>query len=227
MVQYPRPDLNLNVRAQVIDIRKHRPTQGHCFFVDTNVWGYYFDDIFKPGRELENYKKNYINYIDEVIFSRAKLQYSCTVGAELFGLVENRLLGIENTLRRKKYHSNKSKTDKFKKIEKKEYRHNRTDGDREEYLELVRAILDGVKKLASDFLEVKLNKAALKIISEVMGNAEIDSSDALIVATMKTNGVTDIITNDMDFATVDGIRVFTANGAAINCAREQDKLSRG
>jgi hypothetical protein len=45
-----------------------------------------------------------------------------------------------------------------------------------------------------------------------------------MLETMKNNGVIQIITDDVDFATVAGIRVFTANRNVLLAARMQGKL---
>jgi hypothetical protein len=41
---------------------------------------------------------------------------------------------------------------------------------------------------------------------------------------MKAHGIEQVITDDSDYATVPGIRVFTANSNVIKAARNQGKL---
>jgi hypothetical protein len=48
--------------------------------------------------------------------------------------------------------------------------------------------------------------------------------DLFILETLKKEGITNIITDDGDFATVSGITVFTANRNLINTAQLQGKL---
>lgn len=53
---------------------------------------------------------------------------------------------------------------------------------------------------------------------------KLDGYDLFILETMKTHGMVQIITDDGDFATVAGIRVFTANRNVLPAARTQGKL---
>ncbi|TBR57265.1 hypothetical protein B4U84_14625 [Westiellopsis prolifica IICB1] len=52
----------------------------------------------------------------------------------------------------------------------------------------------------------------------------LDGYDLLILEAMDKAGVTQIITDDGDYVTVPGIKVFTANNGAIAAAKSQGKL---
>ena len=52
----------------------------------------------------------------------------------------------------------------------------------------------------------------------------LDGYDLLILEAMQRENIDSIITDDGDFITVPGIKVFTANNSVINAARNQGKL---
>ena len=52
----------------------------------------------------------------------------------------------------------------------------------------------------------------------------LDGYDLLILEAMDKAGVVQVITDDGDYVTVPGIKVFTANHNVITAARNQDKL---
>lgn len=53
---------------------------------------------------------------------------------------------------------------------------------------------------------------------------KVDGYDLFILESMKNKGVVQIITDDGDFASVQGIQVFTANKNVITAATNQGKL---
>ena len=53
---------------------------------------------------------------------------------------------------------------------------------------------------------------------------QVDGYDLFILEAMKTHAITQIISDDGDFATVPGIQVFTANINVLTLARTQGKL---
>ena len=67
--------------------------------------------------------------------------------------------------------------------------------------------------------ETKTNTALLRFQTQLL-----DGYDLLILEAMDKAGVKQIITDDGDYLTVPGIRVFTANSGAISAARSQGKL---
>ena len=52
----------------------------------------------------------------------------------------------------------------------------------------------------------------------------LDGYDLLILEAMDKAGIVQVITDDGDYVTVPGIKVFTANRSVINAARNQGKL---
>jgi len=53
---------------------------------------------------------------------------------------------------------------------------------------------------------------------------KVDGYDVYLLQSMLASGLVQIITDDGDFATVAGVRVFTANRSVIKAAKEQGKL---
>jgi hypothetical protein len=54
----------------------------------------------------------------------------------------------------------------------------------------------------------------------------VDVSDALVVANAKYASIPHILTDDVDFLTVEGITVYTANNRAIEAATAAGELIR-
>jgi hypothetical protein len=51
-----------------------------------------------------------------------------------------------------------------------------------------------------------------------------DYADSILIARAKSVGITDVLSDDADLATFDGIRLYTANGSVIQAARQAGKL---
>ncbi|NEP11135.1 MAG: hypothetical protein F6K14_13165 [Symploca sp. SIO2C1] len=200
--------LNYKVQAQVIDLRYDNPKKEDIFLVDSNVW--YWNAYTKASFSAKDYQiTEYPSYISKVKYVQSLLLYCGLSLAELAHLIESQeRVSFSYTLRSKP----------------KQYRHN-YPVERTKVVTEVETVWDYVSSTAicTDILidEVTSNKALTRFKTQLL-----DGYDLLILEAMNKAGVQQIITDDGDYVTVPGIKVFTANKNAIDAARSQGKLLR-
>ncbi|MDJ0676548.1 MAG: hypothetical protein QNJ36_14390 [Calothrix sp. MO_167.B42] len=196
--------VNYTVQAEVVDIRSDSPQKDDIFLVDTNVWYWYtYTSASVSSRRYQTHE--YPSYLAKAISVDSSLLYC---GLSLAELAHN----IEQT-ERKIFDTD---------IKTKEYRHN-YPRERMKVVAEVETAWEQVKSIAActEILidETKTNTALIRFQTQLL-----DGYDLLILEAMDKAGVKQIITDDGDYVTVSGIRVFTANGGAISAARNQGKL---
>ncbi len=196
--------VNYTVQAEVVDIRSDSPQKDDIFLVDTNVW-YWYTYTSASISSLPYQITEYPSYLAKAISVDSLLLYC---GLSLAELAHN----IEQT-ERKIY----SPT-----IKAKEYRHNYPT-ERTKVVAEVETAWKQVRSIAACteiFIdETKTNTALSRFKTQLL-----DGYDLLILEAMDKASVKQIITDDGDYVTVTGIRVFTANGGAISAAKNQGKL---
>ncbi len=196
--------VNYTVQAEVVDIRSDSPSKDDIFLVDTNVW-YWYTYTSASISSLPYQITEYPSYLAKAISVDSLLLYC---GLSLAELAHN----IEQT-ERKIY----SPT-----IKAKEYRHNYPT-ERTKVVAEVETAWKQVRSIAACteiFIdETKTNTALSRFKTQLL-----DGYDLLILEAMDKASVKQIITDDGDYVTVTGIRVFTANGGAISAAKNQGKL---
>jgi hypothetical protein len=85
--------INLNIQADVIDIRSDTPLQSDIFLVDTNVW--FWQTYTNPGFAPKVYQiSSYPNYLNQALSNGATLTYSGLILAELAHIIEKSECGI-------------------------------------------------------------------------------------------------------------------------------------
>jgi predicted nucleic acid-binding protein len=72
--------------------------------------------------------------------------------------------------------------------------------------------------------EILIDSSTTKDILAKFQTRSIDGYDFFILEAMEKAGIEQIITDDGDYVTVAGIKVFTANKTAIKAAKQQGKL---
>ncbi|TFI52780.1 hypothetical protein BLD44_018830 [Mastigocladus laminosus UU774] len=196
--------VNYTVQAEVVDIRSDTPKNDDIFLVDTNAWYWYtYTNASISSRPYQI--TEYPSYIAKAISANSLLLYC---GLSLAELAHN----IEQT-ERKIFSST---------LQPKEYRHNYPT-QRAKVVAEVQAAWSQVTSTAvcTDVLvnEETSNAALTRFQTQLL-----DGYDLLILEAMDKAGVTQIITDDGDYVTVPGIKVFTANNGAIAAATSQGKL---
>ncbi len=195
--------VNYTVQAEVVDIRSDSPNKDDIFLVDTNVW-YWYTYTYASISSLPYQITEYPSYVAKADSVDSLLLYCGLSFAELAHNIE------------------KTQRELFSsEIRPKEYRHS-YPAERAKVVAEVEAAWNQVTSIAActDILinEDKTNTALKRFQTQLL-----DGYDLLILEAMDKAGVKQIITDDGDYVTVPGIRVFTANGGAISAAKKQGK----
>ncbi len=202
--------VNYVIAADIIDVRVDAPKPEDVFLVDSNVW--YWMTYTKASLVMEPWSqsrvRDYPAFVNKAIATRAKL-YRCALSfSELAHTIEKSEREIfEKT---------------FGQIRPKEYRHNHPK-ERSNVVNEVQAAWGQVKTMASS-LDVAINDAITDATLTRFGKECVDGYDLFFLEAMSNEKVIQIITDDGDFATVSGIRVFTANQNVITAAQKQGKF---
>ncbi|BAZ14534.1 hypothetical protein NIES4071_63780 [Calothrix sp. NIES-4071] len=196
--------VNYIVQAEIVDIRSDYPKKEDIFLIDTNVW--YWQTYTNASTNSRPYQiTDYPSYVANAIAAESLLLYC---GLSLAELAHN----IEQT-------ENKIFSPA---IRPKEYRHN-FPAERAKVVAEVQAAWSQVIStgVCTDIMvsEDTSNAALTRFQTQLL-----DGYDLLILEAMDKAGVTQVITDDGDYVTVPGIKVFTANSGAIAAAVSQGKL---
>jgi hypothetical protein len=194
----------------VVDIRRDTPRSTDAFVVDTNVW---YWDVYPsagalPGSATPAQMSTYSGY----------LWQSITAGATLYrtGLCLAELAHIIEANERDAYASAVAS------LSPKEYRHN---------LPAERARV--VHEMQQAWAEVKRHSQPLPLVLDDpttdaalvrFATQPVDGYDLFLLEGLSTAALNQVLTDDGDFCTVPGIKVFTANTRVIAAARSAGLL---
>jgi predicted nucleic acid-binding protein len=191
------------VRAEVIDIRRDRPSDQDEMLVDTNSW---FNLTYTRIKEP---KAEYPDYIKRSMASNAKLYASGLSLAELASAIERsecNLYAAANGI----------------KIDLKTFRHD-CEAERKIVVSAVTASWAQVKSIAR-VIEHRFTEASADAALKCFQSSSVDGYDIVMLDAMERCAIRRVLTDDGDFATVPGIQVFTANPATISAARRAGQL---
>lgn len=202
--------INLNIQADIVDIRNDSPRKSDIFLVDTNVWlwqTYSNASTTVRGNQLIDYP----SYLALALGIEAILSYSVLTLAELASVIERIELDI--------YNNNNGLNLKLK-----EYRHNYPN-ERANVVAEVQSAWSQVEEIAIS-ADLTINDEIAKAALTRFQAQAIDGYDLLILEAISRAGTgqVQVITDDMDYATVPNIQVFTSNNRVIQLARSQGKL---
>lgn len=186
-----------------------RPVRGDLFLVDTNVWYWmtYTRASLRTMPPAQYQIDYYPTYMNAALNAGAELFQSHLSLAELTHQIEK----AEQEIYQKTASS----------ISPKEYRHNLAERSR--VVSEIHAAWSQITNLAKP-LVVTLDTSMANAALIRLKTEKVDGYDLFILETMKNHNVMQIITDDGDFSTVQGIQVFTANHNVIRAARKQGKL---
>lgn len=203
--------VDYQIRAEVVDLRGDAPLPSDRFLVDTNVW--FWMTYSRAGQTAQPYQVNaYPPYIRKVLTAKGRL-YRCNLSfAELAHSVERAELDIYNRARTP-----------APALKPKEYRHNEP-AQRVKVVAEIQSAWGQVKTLAQP-LDVTIDEPLTDAAVGRLPAATVDGYDLFILEVMSQQGIQDVITDDGDFATVSGLRVFSANANVIGRARAAGKLA--
>jgi len=198
------------VQAEVVDLRSDAPRPGDAFFVDTNVWYWLtYTRCRMAYRGPKPYQVNeYPTYIKKSRGAKAKLFTCGLCFGELAKTIEKNEWDI--------FIASKG----F--IDPKEYRHNEQSERKNVITEIQNAWT--IAKSFAGFIDVLLDEPLTDKACNAITSCPADPNDLFMVENSVKAGVSQIITDDGDFTTIPGIRVFTANRSVIQAAQGQGKL---
>lgn len=198
--------IKYSIKATIIDISSDIPKTEDVFLVDTNVW--YWMTYPSAICDVSSKLASYPDYLNKALQTRSTIYHAGLSLAELAHLIER----TEHQIY----------VDSVVNISLKEYRHNIT-AERSRVVSEIEAAWAQVSCLA-DPLELTIDEPTTTAAANRLQNENIGGYDLFLLESMKNQGVTQLITDDGDFATIPGIHVFTANRNVINAGRSQGKL---
>jgi len=185
------------------------------------VWDDEIDEIFidtsvlyhlMSAKDEQCYKQaEYSRFFKQIKTFKCKSYVSEIVLGELFHLTEKKRLDLYN----KEEDGDDIHIKDFRKI------HNK----REEYLRIATTFLSAIEKLTDESFPVTLSKDSRNKMLTLCREAAIDSNDAFNIEVMNNKGLTAVLTDDYDFAYVEGLKILTANRKLICDAKAAGKLA--
>lgn len=200
----------LTVRAQVVDIRADTPKDSDRFLVDTNVW--YWLYYPQASRTANSYQvSNYPAYIKKAISAKSALNCCALNFAELAHNIEK--------AEREIYGASIGQQ-----IKPKVFRHDACFSS--QYARIVTLITDTWDDICnvSILLDMTLDSAFMQSATALFPSVGLDGYDLFMAEAGLHSGISQIITDDGDFATIPGITLFTANQRVIQDAKAAKKL---
>jgi hypothetical protein len=169
------------------------------FAIDTNaLYWIHYSQISSPHLAIDARQLNdYPNFVEDLLNNGNKLITTCLNVTELVSIVENTQLRIYN----------KSSGIKLKK---KDYR--AIQSERQKYQREVSTILGQLKGAYGNQLEVvPITQQDIEEYAKKIGFNKCDIFDFIIIEFLKGRGITNFISDDGDFHSIDGIDLYTSN----------------
>lgn len=201
----------LNVRAKIVDIRTDTPKDSDVFIVDTNAWYWLFYSraSLTPNGPHAHQLADYLAFLKTAISASAKLHCYGLTFAELAHNIEKAEREIYAT------HTGNA-------IKPKSYRYDYPN----QRLKLVSLINDTWADVlsVSTMLDLNMDNSFMQSALTLFPSAGLDGYDLFMAEAALKSGITQILTDDGDYATVQGLTVFTANTRVIQAAQAAGKL---
>lgn len=204
--------VNYVVRASVVDIRSDVPDCKMSYVVDTNAWywqTYSRASLFSDPPH-EHQTRYYPNYIEKVLDS----------GGTLYSSVHN-LIELSSQIERVEAEIYRQKCG-IPKLSVKEFRH-QNDAVRSIYRSEIDSVWSQVSSM-SEQIEQAMNAELVGCVAGMFQSDRLDAYDILILLSAKSINTMNIISDDGDFSTVDGVTLYTANSRVIDAARNSGRL---
>lgn len=197
----------MRVRATVVDLRGDQPRSTDEVWVDTNVWLVLAYTRVPCERRLEPYAK----YVKSLLGVRAKLAAGTVNIAELARCVEFKEREIFEAANGVRFSSIKE----FRK-----------SGGRVVAAQAIKDAWSVLTTLAT-LSPYAVQSAHVSAAADGMLSGDfLDGGDAVQLAEARQRGLALVLSDDSDFATVEGITLLTANERVLRLANEQQRLER-
>jgi predicted nucleic acid-binding protein len=197
----------LVVRAQIVDIRADTPKDSDVFLVDTNAWYWLF--YSRASVSLSPAQANYPGYLKAALSAKSMLHCYGLTFAELAHNIEK--------AEREIYADRANKT-----ISTKDYRYD-YQNERRKVVTLISETWADVLS-ASTMLDLDMDNEFMRSAMTLFPSVGLDGYDLFMAEAALKAGVTQIVTDDGDYATVHGLTIFTANQRVIHAAQVAGKL---
>ncbi len=201
----------LTVRAQIVDIRADTPKDTDVFLVDTNAWYwlYYSRASLTQNGPLAHQLTDYPRYLGAAISAKSTLHCYGLTFAELTHNIEK--------AEREIYQAQTKNP-----ISSKAFRHNCQNQRRKVVTQIADTWADVLS--VSTMLDLGIDSTFMQSALTLFPSVGLDGYDLFMAEAALQAGVTKIVTDDGDYATVPGLTVFTSNLRVIQAAQTAGKL---
>lgn len=199
--------MSWSVRAQVVDIRTDTPHASDVIWIDTNIWIWLTYAGPQPPQSAP-----YIRYIASLKKIKASMAAGSINLAELAAHIEHTELLKWQARNGRPADSRELKVFRWDAAQRRDVV--------DEIGRCWRAVQGYANLPANAIQSTCVTRAAESLESGDL----VDGGDAVMLADARRNGITSVLTDDADFATVEWITLFTANLKTINEARTTGKL---
>lgn len=200
--------VSYSVQAEVVDVQRDAPRASDSFFVDTQIWLW---TTYSKATAHPYQTRYYPNYL-----SRAR-----HVGAKLYwcGLSQSELAHLIEATERQLF---ETANPHLSPLKAKEFRHNHS-AERANVVAEVQAAWGKVMTMAS-CVPTTIDEPATAAALTRFQTQPLDGYDLFMLEAVTKAGIIQVLSDDGDYCTVPGIRVFTANDNVVNLARAAGKL---
>lgn len=188
-----------NDMADIFNIDGIVPSAEDAYFVDTNVW-YWFSCAALPGFSGAEWKvRRYSRVIERLLNGRARIYHTSLIFAELANVIERRTAEY--------YRGLKGRDDELKALRQiPEFKELVSNGVNNAWLNVT---------TISRCIDVSIGSDFASRAKTIFNQYPLDAYDSFFVSLSASHGIVNIITDDADYHTVDGLRLFTLNGAML------------
>lgn len=201
----------MECKAKIYDLNKFNIEdidKDTVIALDTNVLYWMHYSRCSIGARIPYQTQIYPNIIEELVENDIKLVTTIYNITELLYIIERHEHEIYNAL-------NNSK------VGKKEFR--AIDKERKNVKNELYIVNEQIKS-AYDIFEYPIEIIGLNEFINKFDSHSCDNFDYLILRHLKDNGITNILADDKDYITMDGITLYTANRNSVSSGRLENKL---
>jgi predicted nucleic acid-binding protein len=209
--------MTIKIQAHIVDISHDIPRPTDRFFVDTNVWFFLaYTSASQSSSTQYGQVKIYPGYLQRALKQKSAL-YKCLLSySELSHIIERSEYEIFCDVRKQK---------RLPDVKPKDFRHNFSQERAQVIGEIELAWFQVDMFTKENTLTFHVDQAAIDRAQSLIKNLNLDGYDLFFVDAIHAAGITQVISDDIDFGQVPDITVFTANQKLIREAAAQGRLS--
>jgi hypothetical protein len=202
------------VQADIFDIRRDCPSSDDVFFIDTNVW--YWQFYSRASLHRASYQvREYPRFIKKIIEQKCKILRCELTLSEISHLIEKSEFEIYCETHNLEESSGNKKA----------FRHNLQN----ERFAVISEVEDAWSQISSmsESLDMTIDEETTKEFLVKFRSHLVDGYDIFyLMRLLQEPNKPIILTDDGDFSTIPGIKIFTANRKVINFAEKCGKLKQ-